>query len=86
MIPAEGNAYGDLLHNIKTGESAFKHVYGFGFFDYLCAHPDAQVRFDRGMANVANAENSVVASSYDFGKFRRIVDVGGGRGGCSRKS
>jgi hypothetical protein len=71
----------DLLYNIKTGESAFKHVCGVGFFDYLSAHPDAQVRFDRGMANVANAENPVVASAYDFGKFGRIVDVGGGRGG-----
>jgi hypothetical protein len=81
MIPAEWNAYGDLLHNIKTGESAFNHVYGFGFFDYLSTHPDAQVRFDRGMASRANAENPVVASAYDFGKFRRIVDVGGGRGG-----
>jgi hypothetical protein len=81
MSPAEWNAYGDLLHNIKTGESAFTHVFGVGFFDYLSAHPDAQERFDRGMANAANAENPVVASAYDFGKFRRIVDVGGGRGG-----
>jgi O-methyltransferase domain/Dimerisation domain len=78
---ADWNAYGNLLHNIKTGEPAFKHVNGVGFFEYLSAHPEAQVRFDRGMANVASAENPVVASSYDFGKFRRVVDIGGGRGG-----
>ena len=77
MAPAEWTAYGDLLYNIKTGECAFRHVHGIGFFDYLSAHPDAQIRFDRGMANVANTENPVVASAYDFGKFRRIVDVGG---------
>lgn len=34
-----------------------------------------------GMANLASAENPVVSRSYDFGKFGRIVDVGGGRGG-----
>jgi O-methyltransferase domain len=81
MNEADWNAYGHLLHNIKTGESAFRHVHGVGFFDYLSAHPEAQERFDRGMANGANVENQVVASSYDFGKFQRIVDVGGGRGG-----
>lgn len=81
MSEADWNAYGNLLHSIKTGEPAFPHVHGVSLFDYLSAHPDAQVRFDRGMANGANAENPVVASSYDFGKFRHIVDVGGGRGG-----
>jgi hypothetical protein len=78
---ADWNAYGNLLHSIKTGEPAFAQVHGTGFFDYLGAHPEAQMRFDRGMGNIANAENPVVANSYDFGKFRRVVDVGGGRGG-----
>jgi O-methyltransferase domain len=80
-LQAASFANGDLLHNIKTGESAFKHVHGVGFFDYLSVHPEAQELFDRGMANGANAENPIVASSYDFGQFQRIVDVGGGRGG-----
>jgi hypothetical protein len=78
---AAWNAYGNLLYSIKTGQPAFEHLYGMGAFDYYKAHPDAQERFDRGMARFADEENRVVASSYDFGKFRRIVDVGGGRGG-----
>jgi hypothetical protein len=81
MSEADWNAFGHLLHNVKTGESGFKHVNGVGFFDYLSAHPEAQERFDRGMANAANTENPIVASAYDFGKFLRIADVGGGRGG-----
>jgi O-methyltransferase domain len=78
---ADWNGYGALLHNIKTGEPAFKHVNGVGFFDYLSTHPDAQLRFDRGMANGAAAENPIIASAYDFSNYKRIVDVGGGRGG-----
>jgi hypothetical protein len=78
---ADWNAFGALLHNIKTGEPAFRHVNGVNFFDYLSAHPDAQERFDRGMANAANAEGSLIAGAYDFSQYRRIVDVGGGRGG-----
>jgi hypothetical protein len=78
---ADWNGFGALLHNIKTGEPAFKHVNGVGFFDYLSSHPEAQERFDRGMANGANAENPLIAAAYDFSQYRRIVDVGGGRGG-----
>ena len=81
MNEAEWNAYGNLLYSVKTGQPAFQHVYGMGSWEYYKAHPELQVRFDRGMANFAKAENPAVAGSYDFGKFRRIVDVGGGRGG-----
>jgi hypothetical protein len=28
-------AWGDLLHSLKTGKSAFDHVYDRQFFDYL---------------------------------------------------
>lgn len=78
---ADWNSFGALLHCIKTGEPSFKHVNGVGFWEYLNSHPDAQERFDRGMANAANAENPIVASAYDFSEYRRVVDVGGGRGG-----
>jgi hypothetical protein len=78
---ADWNAYGDLLHNVKTGEPAFNHVNGAGFFEYLGAHPEAQQRFDRGMANAADTENPGIAAPYNFSGYQRIVDVGGGRGG-----
>ena len=51
MSEADWNAYGNLLHNVKTGESAFKHVHGENFFDFLNARPAAIERFDRGMAS-----------------------------------
>lgn len=78
---ADWNAYGNLVHSIRTGEPAFQHVYGVQFFDYLARNPQANARFDQGMASFSTSENSAVASAYDFGRFRKIVDVGGGRGG-----
>jgi hypothetical protein len=78
---ADWNAYGALLHNIKSGEPAFNYVNGAALFDYLSTHPESQLRFDLGMANTADAENTIIASAYDFSKYERIFDVGGGRGG-----
>jgi SAM-dependent methyltransferase len=75
------SAVGELEHTVRTGESAFAHVHGVPFFRYLRQNPDIQRRFDAGMARVSDADDAAIAASYDFARFRRIVDVGGGRGG-----
>ena len=74
-------AVGDLEHTIRTGESAFSHVHGVPFFQYLRENSELQRRFDDGMAGISNADDTAIASAYDFARFNRIVDVGGGRGG-----
>ncbi len=75
------SAVGDLEHTVRTGESAFSHVHGVRFFQYLRDNADIQRRFDDGMARVSDADDAAIASAYDFTRFERIVDVGGGRGG-----
>jgi hypothetical protein len=34
-------SWGHLMHSVRTGETAFEHVHGMGFFDYLAQHPEA---------------------------------------------
>lgn len=75
------SAVGDLRHSVMTGEPAFDRHHGMGFFDYLSHHPECGRWFDRGMANFASAENPAIAGAYDFARFERVVDVGGGQGG-----
>lgn len=75
------SAIGDLEYSIRTGESAFNHVHGMPFFQFLKENPDIQKRFDEGMAQVSDADDAAVAAAYNFNRFDRIVDVGGGRGG-----
>lgn len=73
-------AWGDLLHSVKTGEPAFRHVFGIDPFGYLTRHPDEAANFDEAMAGFTKHVASVVTAAYDFSPFRRIVDVGGGNG------
>jgi hypothetical protein len=75
------NAAGLLAHCVRTGEPAFDQVNSAPFFDHLSQHPEASRWFDRGLANFAAAENAAIVEAYDFGSFRKIVDVGGGQGG-----
>ncbi len=72
-------AWGNLLHTVRTGETAFDHVYGMSAFAYLDANPDAASVYNEFMANRPTAAPAV-AAAYDFASFSTIVDVGGGNG------
>lgn len=72
-------AMGELLHTVRTGETAFNHLYGMGHFDYLDRHPDASAAFNRAMAEGA-AQWQDPEGFYDLPERRLVVDVGGGRG------
>ena len=41
--------FGELMHSVVTGGTAFDHVFGKGFFDYLGDHPRAAAAFDDAM-------------------------------------
>jgi hypothetical protein len=75
------SAVGEMEHSIRTGQPAFLHVHGVSFFHFLKANPAVQARFDEGMARISRADDAAIAAAYGFGRFRRIVDLGGGRGG-----
>lgn len=70
-----------LLDALKTGGNAFETIHGMPYFDYLAQNHAAARIFHGGMANFADTENAPIAASYDFSRFSRVVDVGGGYGG-----
>lgn len=74
------SAWNDTLYSVQTGKPAFDRVYGMSFFEYLAQDEEASRTFDDCMTAQSRMAHSAVASSYDFSKFRRIVDVGGGQG------
>jgi hypothetical protein len=73
-------AWVDILHSVQTGRAAFDHVHGEPFFDYLGDHPEESAIFDEAMTSLTSLVVQEVLAAYDFSGFRRIVDVGGGRG------
>ena len=73
------HAAGDMLHAVLTGETPFDHVYQTSFFDYLSSHPNTSEIFNRAMNTYATNWDSL-PSSFDFSKFKKIADVGGGQG------
>lgn len=72
--------WGNLLHSVRTGESAFLHIFGVPVFDYLETDPDLAAIYHDGMARMRAAATAAIPAAYDFAPFGTIVDVGGGNG------
>jgi hypothetical protein len=65
---------------LRSGRSGADLVHPGGFFAYLAEHPDEAAVFAEAMAGKARADIGDVLSAYDFSRFARIADIGGGRG------
>jgi hypothetical protein len=78
--PPLWGAWGDLLHSIRTGESAFTHVHGTDVWSYRAQRPEESAVFDRAMRALTGRSNRALLEAYDFGRFGTLVDVGGGNG------
>jgi O-methyltransferase len=72
--------YENVAHTVRTREPAFDHVFGMSFYDYTKANPESGALFDRAMRRNHYPGTDRIFAEYDFGRFRRIADVGGGKG------
>lgn len=74
-------AWAELPHSVRTGETAFDHVFGMPVFEYYARHPEISADFNDAMTAGSAAVEAAVREAFDFAPFGRIVDVGGGNGG-----
>ena len=78
--PAVWSSWGDLLHTVRTGDTAWHRLFGSDSFEYLTTHPEEGAIFDEAMAAFTAMVAIAVAAAYDFTPFGSVVDVGGGDG------
>ena len=78
--PWHWKSWGELLHSVKTGQPAFHHVFGMGTYEYVTKHPEAAEVYDKAMTGITLQAAPGIARHYDFGRVRRLMDVGGGHG------
>jgi len=79
-LPSMEDAWGQLLHGVKTGEVPFRKAHGVSLFEYLQKHPEDFAIFNESMTSFSSTENSAIADAYKFPGIQTLVDVGGGHG------
>ena len=78
--PYYWNAWANLLHSVRTGENAFKSLYGTDVWSYRAERPKENALFNAAMAALTGAQTAALLSTYDFARYGTIADVGGGTG------
>ncbi|GAC1363065.1 MAG: methyltransferase [Acidobacteriaceae bacterium] len=79
-IPVLWNATVRLDESVRTGEPMADKVTPGGLWRYFEGHPEDSAKFNAAMQAKAHAVTGMVAASYDFTRYARIADIGGGRG------
>jgi O-methyltransferase domain/Dimerisation domain len=72
--------WGHLLHSVKTGENAFRALHGTSSWVYRQQHPEQNLIFNAAMTGNSRRVDRAIIAAYDFSRFERIADIGGGQG------
>ena len=73
-------SFGELLHTVRTGETAFDSVYGAPLFEYYAANPEVEASAAARMLARTLPVGRELAASNVLRGARTLVDVGGGAG------
>ncbi|KTD62819.1 methyltransferase [Legionella shakespearei] len=71
-------AFAHLENVLKTGTPGFRLEHKTDFFDFLNAIPEKRARYNTGMAKLSAIDEPVIAQSFNFAKFRSLVNIGTG--------
>lgn len=73
-------AFVELMETIRTGAPAYPQRYGRQFWDDLGTEPALRTSFDAQMNWRYRVLATRIAEEFEWGRFREILDVGGGDG------
>ena len=78
--PEMWRVWGDLMHCVRTGTSAFEHVHSDSFYEFVARYPEVGIPLRGYMTKTSKQHMEAILRAYDFSQFRTLVDVGGGQG------
>ncbi|GAB2713147.1 methyltransferase [Kitasatospora kifunensis] len=78
-------SFAHLAHTVRTGQTAFDHLFGENHFDHFARDPELALLFDQSMAASARmfgplTTHPVVTAASTAPVPRTVVDVAGGNG------
>lgn len=73
-------AWSDLYHTVRTGQSAVEKRFGRDFFAEIARDLQKSQLFDRAMQEIHGGETALMLEAYDFSRYETVLDVGGGNG------
>lgn len=79
--PEHWNVYGQMIHSVKTGETAWEKVHGEAAFQTLYeTNRELGDIFNKAMTSFSHQTIPAVIEAYDFSSAGTIADIAGGYG------
>ena len=75
--------YEQLEQGVRSGEVPFELSHGCELYAYMDNHADFDALFARAMDSVETLTGDSFATDFDWGRFDRVIDVGGSKGSKS---
>lgn len=72
--------YEQLEQGVRTGDIPFGLTHGQDLFAYMETHAEFDAMFCCAMDSVEALAGDSFARDFDWGRFRRVIDLGGSRG------
>ena len=74
-------AWGELLHSVRTGRTGVEKLTGTDVWSWRAAHPEETRVFDAAMTAITRVVSQAVAAALDWSRFEVVADIAGGHGG-----
>lgn len=74
------NVWGNMMHSVKTGKSAWEKTHDVEVFDWFAGNPQEAEIFNNAMTDMSVATAPAVVEAYDFSGFETLADIAGGHG------
>jgi hypothetical protein len=71
---------GEMINTVQSGAPSFDRVFHMSTFEFFTKNREDGSLFDQAMTSLSAAETAAVIAAYDFGRFERLIDIGGGHG------
>jgi hypothetical protein len=78
--PWHFDAWANLMHSAKTGETSWDVTFGKSFFDWIQDKPEAAAIFNGAMTDMSMTGARSVVEAYDFSGITVLADIAGGHG------
>jgi hypothetical protein len=78
--PFHWQVWENFLEVVKTGQPGFERTHGRDSFSYFNQHPEDDAIFSGAMTGMAMQSLLPIVAAYDFSRFSKIADIGGGYG------
>lgn len=75
--------YEELERAVRTGAVPFELAHGATLYSFMDGRPDFDALFAAAMDQVETLAGDSFATEFDWGRFNRIIDVGGSKGAKS---